>query len=350
MPAMPTEGMREEARRYREWKKEGKKGGTDVASRRATQILSGDELSDETIVTMSAWFARHEVDKQAEGFSPGEEGYPSPGRVAWAAWGGDAGKSWSDKLRESMDRAEDLKNSDSIKSEMNESEPLEMEQEHQRAEPDALKVGDFVSWNSSGGRARGKITRIERDGRIDVPGSTFEITGTAEDPAALIAIYRDGEETDIFAGHKFSTLTKIDPIRSAEVAEEPQEEVAEEVREQDTEKDLTRDIEGSNFKRVEATSFNMLDDRSMDFPFSSEYPVARYFGNEILSHEMESANLSRLNDGAPLLFNHDPDRMIGVVERAWIDGEKKRGYAKVRFSRNKFAQEVLDDVRDGLLR
>ncbi|MEL0151629.1 MAG: phage major capsid protein [Halieaceae bacterium] len=346
--------MREEARRYREWKKEGKKGGTDVASRRATQILSGDELSDETIVTMSAWFARHEVDKQAEGFSPGEEGYPSPGRVAWAAWGGDAGKSWSDKLRESMDRAEDLKNSDSIKSEMNESEPLEMEQEHQRAEPDALKVGDFVSWNSSGGRARGKITRIERDGRIDVPGSTFEITGTAEDPAALIAIYRDGEETETFAGHKFSTLTKIDPIRSAEVeevvAEEPQEEVAEEVREQDTEKDLTRDIEGSNFKRVEATSFNMLDDRSMDFPFSSEYPVARYFGNEILSHEMESANLSRLNDGAPLLFNHDPDRMIGVVERAWIDGEKKRGYAKVRFSRNKFAQEVLDDVRDGILR
>jgi hypothetical protein len=60
--------------------------------------LSGDELSDETIRTMSAWFARHEVDKQAEGFSPGEEGYPSPGRVAWAAWGGDPGKTWSDAL------------------------------------------------------------------------------------------------------------------------------------------------------------------------------------------------------------------------------------------------------------
>jgi HK97 family phage major capsid protein/HK97 family phage prohead protease len=88
----------------------------------------------------------------------------------------------------------------------------------------------------------------------------------------------------------------------------------------------------------------------MEFPFSSEYPVARYFGNEILSHGMESANLSRLNDGAPLLYNHDPDRMIGVVERAWVDGEKKRGYAKVRFSRNKFAQEVLQDVRDGILR
>jgi hypothetical protein len=44
---------------------------------------------------------------------------------------------------------------------------------------------------------------------------------------------------------------------------------------------------------------------------------------------MEAADLSRLNDGAPLLFNHDPDRVIGVVERAYIDGDKSRGYARV---------------------
>jgi HK97 family phage major capsid protein/HK97 family phage prohead protease len=65
---------------------------------------------------------------------------------------------------------------------------------------------------------------------------------------------------------------------------------------------------------------------------------------------MDAPDLARLNDGAPLLFNHDPDRVVGVVERAWVDGEKKRGYAKVRFSRNKFAQEVLADVRDNILR
>ena len=105
MPAMPTEGMREEAQRYRDWKEDGRDGGTEVAARRATQILSGNELSDDVIVAMSAWFARHEVDKKAEGFSPGEEGYPSPGRVAWAAWGGDAGKTWSDRIVESMDRS-----------------------------------------------------------------------------------------------------------------------------------------------------------------------------------------------------------------------------------------------------
>ena len=74
---MPTAGMREEAQRYRDWKSEGEGGGTEVARRRATQILSGNELSPDVVVAMSAWFARHEVDKEAEGFRPGEDGYPS---------------------------------------------------------------------------------------------------------------------------------------------------------------------------------------------------------------------------------------------------------------------------------
>ena len=69
MPAMPTEGMREEAQRYRDWKKDGRDGGTEVAARRASQILSGNELSDDTIVEMSAWFARHEVDKKLRGLA-----------------------------------------------------------------------------------------------------------------------------------------------------------------------------------------------------------------------------------------------------------------------------------------
>jgi HK97 family phage major capsid protein/HK97 family phage prohead protease len=104
------------------------------------------------------------------------------------------------------------------------------------------------------------------------------------------------------------------------------------------------------YQRAELTSFDQIEDRTYEFPFSSEFPVARYFGNEILSHETKAADLSRLNDGAPLLFNHNPDKVIGVVERAYIDGKKKRGYARVRFSRNPFAQEVLSDVKDGVLR
>jgi HK97 family phage prohead protease len=95
--------------------------------------------------------------------------------------------------------------------------------DEQRAEPDGLKVGDFVSWNSSGGRARGKISRIVRDGEINVPNSSLTITGTQDDPAALIRLYRqdaDGwNETDVLVGHKFSTLTKIADLRSLEIRE-----------------------------------------------------------------------------------------------------------------------------------
>ena len=112
-----------------------------------------------------------------------------------------------------------------------------------------------------------------------------------------------------------------------------------------------RDLEGQLLKRAQPTDFAVSeDDRTLEFPFSSEFAVSRYFGNEILSHERGAADLSRLNDGAPLLFNHDPSKVVGVVERAWIDGEKKRGYATVKFSRNAFAQEVLADVKDGVLR
>jgi HK97 family phage major capsid protein/HK97 family phage prohead protease len=115
--------------------------------------------------------------------------------------------------------------------------------------------------------------------------------------------------------------------------------------------DLSRDLEGQLLKRSEVVDFTVSeDDRTIEFPFSSEYPVSRYFGNEVLQHDTRSADLARLNDAAPLLFNHDPDKVIGVVERAWIDGQKKRGYATVKFSRNAFAQEVLADVKDGVLR
>jgi HK97 family phage prohead protease len=87
-----------------------------------------------------------------------------------------------------------------------------------RAEPDELSVGDFVRWGSGDNVAQGRITRIVRDGEINVPDSSFTITGTADDPAALIRIYREGEDgwnpTDVLVGHKFSTLNKIAELRA----------------------------------------------------------------------------------------------------------------------------------------
>jgi len=89
-----------------------------------------------------------------------------------------------------------------------------------RAAPDALEEGDFVSWNSSGGRARGQIEHIMREGTLGIPDSDFSITATSDDPAALIRIWREGSEgwepTEVLVGHKFSTLTKIDSLEDRE--------------------------------------------------------------------------------------------------------------------------------------
>ena len=91
----PTEGMKVEAQRGLDWREEFGRGGTRVGAVRARQIVAGENLSDDTVKRMYSFFSRHEVDKQAEGFKQGEEGYPSNGRIAWALWGGDAGYRWS---------------------------------------------------------------------------------------------------------------------------------------------------------------------------------------------------------------------------------------------------------------
>ena len=91
------------------------------------------------------------------------------------------------------------------------------------------------------------------------------------------------------------------------------------------------------------------DERSFEFSFSSETAVERWFGDEVLSHDEGAGDFSRLNDAAPLLWNHNRDEMIGVVEKAWM-GADKRGYAKVRFGTSARAEEVLADVRAGIIR
>jgi hypothetical protein len=55
---------------------------------------AGEQLSDAEVKKVKAYFARHAVDKKAPGFTRGTDGFPSPGRVAWDAWGGDPGERW----------------------------------------------------------------------------------------------------------------------------------------------------------------------------------------------------------------------------------------------------------------
>ena len=101
---VPTDGMVSEAKRGLDWRKEFGRGGTIIGATRANQIVNKTKLSPRTVRRMNSFFARHEVDKRAEGFRPGEKGYPSNGRIAWSLWGGDAGQTWAKKKSAQLDR------------------------------------------------------------------------------------------------------------------------------------------------------------------------------------------------------------------------------------------------------
>ena len=88
-----------------------------------------------------------------------------------------------------------------------------MDEEEDRA---VDTVGSFVSWDSSGGTARGKIERVVREGSLNVPETDFTINAEEGDPAVLIRLYRELRDgyvaTDTLVGHKASTLTLIDAL------------------------------------------------------------------------------------------------------------------------------------------
>jgi hypothetical protein len=93
-----------------------------------------------------------------------------------------------------------------------------------RAAPGSVAEGDFVSWDSSGGRARGRIDHVMDYGTLDIPGTDFKIDATEQDPAALITLYEEvsggWRATETQVGHKVSTLTKIDPLPEPPPVEE----------------------------------------------------------------------------------------------------------------------------------
>ena len=91
------------------------------------------------------------------------------------------------------------------------------------------------------------------------------------------------------------------------------------------------------------------DARTVELAFSSEQPVERFFGVEILDHSPSSIRLDRIRTGGPLLMDHDPTDQVGVVEEVRI-GEDRIARARVRFGRSARAEEVLQDVRDGIRR
>jgi len=88
----PPKGVQEAAQKALEWMKDGKAGDgfTSVGRKRASDLANGHPVSMDTLKRMKAYFDRHQADKDSPHWNE-----PSPGKVAWCAWGGDAGYSWA---------------------------------------------------------------------------------------------------------------------------------------------------------------------------------------------------------------------------------------------------------------
>jgi len=90
-----------------------------------------------------------------------------------------------------------------------------------------------------------------------------------------------------------------------------------------------------------------VEARTVELAFASELPYERWWGIEII--DTQRMDIDRLNDGGALLWNHDGEKHIGTVEKAWIDGDKV-ARATVRFSKRKEADDIFQDIVDGIVK
>ena len=148
-----------------------------------------------------------------------------------------------------------------------------------------------------------------------------------------------------------------------EPAEEPVPEVEEAAMEEELERSQANLVargqlagaadtwEGSRLTRTFSVSRGAIDEesRTVQVAFSSESPVERGWGVEVLDHQPSSIRRQRLEDGAPLLLEHDPAKHIGVIESVTV-GDDRVARASVRFGNSALAQEVFADVQDGVKR
>jgi len=287
----PTEEMASEAERGLAWREEFGRGGTEVGVARARDIKNRANLSPETVRRMVSYFARHEIDKEAQGFSPGEEGYPSAGRIAWALWGGDPGKGWANRKSEELDREDEGRNMDKV------------EERHVVAvvEDEATVTVTF---------AKSEFDMDESE-EADEEIEDFEEAVEAERPKD---IYGNEPEDEDYVG----PAKRKGPIE--------------------------RVFRSAVFERQSI----MDEQRRATLAFSSEMSVDRGWGIEILDHSPESIDMEFIGSGrAPLLVDHEMADQVGVVEQIAL-GTDRVARAVVRFGKSERAEEIWQDVKDGI--
>ena len=329
----PTKGMVSAAKAGLEMRRKHGRGGTEVGIARARDIVNGRNLSESTVKRMYSFFSRHEVDKKAEGFNPGEKNYPSNGRIAWNLWGSDAGFAWSRAI------VERLKVKDRS---IEEERPYPNEHAARLVDPN--QFDDFRREKDGGGSGVDFIYGIA-DGESRIQSIRFDASAFSEGEA------RDWLDEHDFKPIKFEPAIKERTMEDQEIAIEDQVDEVEEIEvaeETVIEEDVRFDAEEVFHRSIEFDERSIdLESRRVKIALSSEAPVERSFGTEILDHGKDSIDMQFLASGrAPLLIDHDHTKVVGVIEDVSLDGRCLRAVA--RFGKGQLASEILGDVEDGI--
>jgi len=309
--------------------------GTPVGWARANQIAGKENLSDETLVRTYSFLSRAKTYDQ--GKFTDEDGKEICGSIMYAAWGGDEMLRWAKRTIETM---EENKNERHIKSVVETDEEIvitfgkgEMEEagykDEERAAPDALSVGDFVRWSTSGGNAYGVIIQIERDGELEAD-SGFKVNGTADDPAALIRIYRYSSEEEAYIErkpalnvvHRFSTLEKFDAeVRSHKAI-----------------------IEKREF-RMENAEYEGNTIRGYAAVYNSDSEWMGGFYEQIATGAFDEV----MDNDTRAYFNHDENLLLGRVSSGTLRlGSDERGlYYEVDLPNTSYANDLVELMKRG---
>jgi HK97 family phage major capsid protein len=198
-------------------------------------------------------------------------------------------------------------------------EGMRTEAQRYRAAADALSEGDFVAWQSSGGTARGRIEHIMREGTLRKIDALRTADGDEDDDTKL------NESPETLSGA--TTPLSEEETMPKSPTEELERSAAQPI-------DLLR-INKEGLRREVSQGVRVEDstDQGLTFSFSSEAPVERWWGKEVLMHDEGAMDLGRMNDGGAYLWNHNRDVVLGVAEKAWL-GADRRLYTTVKWSPN----------------
>ena len=318
---------------------EGTDCGTPVGWESARIIANREAVSEDRLPRIYSFLSRAKV--YDKGSFKDEDGKQICGSIMYAAWGGDEMHRWAERTLENMEEEKSLRHIKSVEETATEiiitygkAEAMEeagYDKEEDRAEAGALSVGDFVSWDSSGGRSQGKVVEITTDGQIEAD-SGFKVNGTAEDPAALISVYEYDSEEGAFVerkpplrvAHLFSTLTKVD---GAEVRS-----LNEIVEQRAYDGELKAAVEGRTVEGY-ASVFNSM---SEDLGGFREIILPGAF-SEVLDNDVRA------------LYNHDSNYLLarttsGTLE---IKEDDKGLYYRFEMPNTSYGNDMLELFRRG---